>query len=536
MNSSSSSKYPKNRDLFRSQNSNQPDVFGQAANEFLNECAVLFGIGCWVFVKSLFSSYAPLVLAWLGFITWAGYYISTEAIHFQLLHWSEPSIFTYERIQPLYKIHRDYWWAGISIFFFLLPTLITIGAWSRYQRTKYKHAFESIGLKNKIGQTPKLIKKKEIDKFRVKYIFDANNIGFSSFDDKKEELEAYFQQNIESIKYGKHKGRIEITLNKQDFPNRLTYSELIKETTLPANSFYIGYSAEGNVIQSVSELPHMIIAGTTGSGKSVFFKQALMGLLESTPHIQMYLVDLKGGLEMIDFVDAPNVKVVKTLNETLELFRQIEKEMKARFAYLEKSGRKQIIPAKDKKDRIVVAVDEASVLYTSRGPHDPDKKKALEARNLADSIAKLSRAASIHLLLATQKVEDRVIPTSVTENISGRMVFRVNSFQGSNQVIGSKEAMMLPEIPGRGIWSFGTRRMTIQAPFIGEQEIKKRCLKIAEDFENEERKCFHLMVGESEASDGKKKREAAYGNTLKSENKTQSTSSESQKDGNEARS
>ena len=197
----------------------------------------------------------------------------------------------------------------------------------------------------------------------------------------------------------------------------------------------------------------------------------------------------------------PNVKVVKNLNETLILFRQVEKEMKARFTYLEKSGRKQIIPEKDKKDRIVVAVDEASVLYTSRGPHDPDKEKALEARKLADSIAKLSRAASIHLLLATQKLEDRVIPTSVTENISGRMVFRVNSFQGSNQVIGSKEALMLPEIPGRGIWSFGTRRVTIQAPFIDEKEIKKRCLKIADDFQNGERQCFNLMAGEPDKNE-----------------------------------
>ena len=301
----SHTKYPENRDLFRSQGSNKPDVLGQAANEFLQECSVLFGIGCWTLIKSLFSPYTPFTLAWLGFITWAGYYISTEAIHFQLLHDLEPSIFTYERIRPLYKIHRDYWWAGISTFVFFLPTLITIGAYARYQRTKYKQAFESIGLKNKIGQTPTLIKKKKIDKFRVKYIFDANNIGFSSFEEKKEELEAYFQQNVESIKYGKHKGRIEITLNKQDFPKRLNYSDMTKETTLPSNSFYIGYSSEGNLIQSVSELPHMIIAGTTGSGKSVFFKQALMGLLEFTPHIQMYLVDLKGGLEMIDFVDAP---------------------------------------------------------------------------------------------------------------------------------------------------------------------------------------------------------------------------------------
>ena len=502
--SNKNQKYPHNKDHFRRQhagNSAKPDEVSQAINEFLNEVIVLSFIGMWTLVKSIFSRRAPLTIAFLVGSLWGGYYISTEAIHFKLLHASYPEFFNYDRIMFLYKIHRDYYWATISFCFLLVATLI-VGWYMRSVATKYKKMFCRVGLKNSIGETPKLIKKKKIDEYRKKYIFDSSGVGLTEFEAKKERLEAYFQHNVESMRYGKHKGRIEVTLNKQDFPTKVLYSDLAKRFPLPPESFFVGESMGGVLTQSIAELPHIIIAGTTGSGKSVCAKQILMGLLESTPHLQMYLVDLKGGLEMIDFVKAPNVKVVKTMDETLDLFRQVEREMKIRFGYLEEKGKKSILPKRDKKDRIVVVVDEASVLYMSRGPHDPDKDNAIEARNLADSIAKLSRAAAIHLVLATQKVENKVIPTSVTENISGRMVFRVNSFQGSNQVIGTKAAMMLPEIPGRGIWHFGTKTLTIQAPFIDEKTIQERCQRIAENFQSKRRKCFTPMVEEVEVKKG----------------------------------
>ena len=528
MKSSNNHSYPHNKDIFGNQTASQPDVLGKAVNEFLTEIIVSSAIGVCVLIKSLFSRYAPLSLAAVGFIVWLGYYISTEALHIQFVYSLYPDFFTPERLMPFYKIHRDYYWGAFS-FAFLLIILTPLGGYMRFVATKYKDIFCKIGLSNSMGETPKLLRKERVDLSRTKYIFDTCGLGITEFENKRERLEAYFRENIESIKHGKNKSRIEIVFNKQDFPERLNYSELANSSILPPHSFFVGYSDEGVLTQSISELPHLLIAGTTGSGKSVCMKQILMGLLESTPHLQMYLVDLKGGLEMIDFKGLPNVQVVKNVSDTLKVFRCVESEMKKRFDYLEASGKKQIIPEKDEKDRIVVAVDEASILYMSRATNDPNSKSALEARSLADSIAKLSRAAAIHLILATQKVEGKVIPTSVTENISGRMVFRVNSFQGSNQVIGSKDAMMLPEIPGRGIWSFGTKRLTIQAPFIGEREIKQRCLKIAEDFQNEERKCFHLMIGKSEKNQEEKLQNIAYGNVPESESETHSVSSEAQK-------
>ena len=359
------------------------------------------------------------------------------------------------------------------------PVVLLLGFYVRGVATKYKIIFLKIGLKNNLGETPKIISRKKLDNFRTKYIFDNSCVDLSKFEEKRGEIEVSFRQNIESIKYGKHKGRTEIVLNKQDFPERVTYSKLFSSTPLPRDSFFIGYSAGGILTQSIAELPHLLIAGTTGSGKSVFLKQVLMGLLESTPHIQMYLVDLKGGLEMIDFKKSPNVRVVKTIEATLKLFQQVDAEMQTRFQMLEEKGKKQIIPKAGGKTRIVLAVDEASVLYMNRAASDPNRESVIEARALADSIAKRSRASAIHLILATQKVENRSIPTYVTENLSGRMVFRVNSLQASNQVIGSKDAMILPEIPGRGIWTFGIKKVVVQAPFIDGVTIKKRCKKMS---------------------------------------------------------
>ncbi|MBT4761941.1 MAG: hypothetical protein HOO06_09615 [Bdellovibrionaceae bacterium] len=490
----STGKYPNNKDQFKNKNTNKPDAFGEAINEFLQESIMVSAMGTWALIKSIFSRYCPLTLVSIAASVYAGYWIASEAHHIRFLHELEPNYLTYKLLMPMYKIHRNYYWAGISSLLYF-PVLIMVGLHVRSVRTKFQALFYKIGLQNGVGDTPKLIKKKRIDKYRINYIFDANGIGLSEFETKRERLESHFHQNVESIKYGKHKGRIELSLNKQDFPEKLTYLEVAKRNPLPANSFFIGHSMNGVLTQNLAELPHILIAGATGSGKSVFFKQALVGLLESTPNIQMYLIDLKSGLEMIDFVKAPNVKVVKTMEEALKLLRQVEREMKSRFKYLEKSGRKQIVPSVDRKERIVVAVDEASELYMNRSSYDPDRANAIEARKLADSIAKLSRAAAIHLMLATQKLEKQVIPTSVTENISGRMVFKANSFQGSNQMIGSKDAMMLPEIPGRGIWSYGTKKLTIQAPYIDEKIIKAKCIEIAKDFEIGRRKNFNPMIG-----------------------------------------
>ncbi len=502
------STYPYNKDKFQGKGP-KPDILGAAVTEAIQESIVVTAIGLWGLLKSFFTRKAIFSVPIVAGLVGAAYWTAKGHYHIQFIHYSDPALFTYPRLQWLLRFS---FWTHFSILcgVFIYPLVLLIGLHMRSIRTKFQRIFFNAGLTNGLGDTPKLIRTQRLDKERITYIFDANGIGISEFQAKTERMESHFKTNIESIKFAAHKGQIAITFTKQVFPDRVSYLELTTQKVLPRESFYLGQTIEGPKVQGVAELPHMLIAGTTGSGKSIFFKQAILGLLESSPHLQMYLLDLKGGLEMIDFVKAPNVKVLKTMESAVEILQLVEREMKSRFAYLEKAGRKQIVPEEDKMDRIVVAVDEASVLYMNRSKHDPDYEGSIEARRLADSISKLSRAASIHLLLATQKLDRQVIPTSVSENISGRMAFRANSLQGSLIVLGTKDAMDLPEIPGRAIWSFGTQKVIIQAPYIDEKTIKARCLEIAGLFERGKRKCFGTLLGEAESAATKRSLGSAY--------------------------
>lgn len=457
------------------QNKKKHNEFDAIVNQILDAFIVTCGYGLWELVKKPAALIVSIPASYIGC-----------KILYPLLLQNQ----FFPAIIPE-KIHF-----GLTYALLIFPLLFMLGMAKRSDSSKFNRIFKQTGLTNGAGEHPVFLKKEDLDSYRSKYTFFSRGIGPSEYEAKKERIECNFKANIESIKQPFNKANVEIIFTKQNIPEKISYEQLAKSTQLAADSMYLGVSAEGIQTQAISQLPHMLIAGTTGSGKSVFFKQALLGILESTDHLQMYLIDLKGGLEMIDFASAPNVKVIKTIHEAVTLLKYVESEMKNRFAYLEQSNKKQIHPQRDYKDRIVVAVDEASVLYMARDRNDPDYDSSLEARRLADSISKLSRAAAIHLMIATQKLDKQVIPTSVSENISGRMAFRANSLQGSMIVLGTKDAMELPEIPGRGIWSHGTKKMIIQTPFVDEKIIRQRCDEIKKQFDAGVRKLFTPMLND----------------------------------------
>src|SRR3989338_7854487 len=334
-----------------------PDAASVAITEALNDYIVISAIGFWWLLKSFFSRWAIFTIPLVAGTAYGTFYATKQGYQIYLLHQLAPDLLTYKRLSWLYRFSFAAHYT-VNMCCVFSPLLWIVGAFARSTRTKFQKIFQRIGLTNGLGDTPKLIYTRRIDKDRKMYAFDSNGLSLDEFEAKRNRIEADFKSNVESIKTGKHNGQIIVTFTKLKFPSSVLYADLAAKQVLPKESLYLGMTVEGIKTQKVAELPHMLIAGTTGSGKSVFFKQALLGLLESSPHLQMYLIDLKGGLEMIDFVEAPNVKVIKSMDHAVHLLGLIEKEMKNRFSYLENSNRKQIIPEEDKKDRIVVAVDE----------------------------------------------------------------------------------------------------------------------------------------------------------------------------------
>ena len=343
--------YPGGNDP-KSHSGSKPDAIGRMINKVLQEFVVVSSMGTWFWIKSFVSRKAAITVPLTAGLICASYWIVSHAIHLKALYQLEPRVFAPQAVNWAWR--QNFWiqYATVLCAFFS-PILLLLGGWMRSIRTKFQRIFFRARLTNGLGDTPKLIYERRLNGHRRKYVFDANGIGISEFEAKREVIESHFKTNIESIAHGKHNGQVVITFTNQKFPSKVNYLDLTSQKVLPKESFYLGMSVDGIRTQKVAELPHMLIAGTTGSGKSIFFKQALLGLLESSPHLQMYLIDLKGGLEMIDFAKAPNVQVVKSMDQAVYLLQLVEKEMKGRFAYLEQANRKQIEPEEDQKDRVV---------------------------------------------------------------------------------------------------------------------------------------------------------------------------------------
>ncbi len=381
--------------------------------------------------------------------------------------------------------------------FYLTACLFFLGLVARIKFKRFENAFQKAGIKNSLGQHPKVMKITKMSDFRSKVRVVIDGVDPGEFESKTKTLETSIRENIESVVRAQEPQYIDLYITKRRLSKKVLYSEMCELLTSPY-TFPVGESIAGPIIQDICSLPHMLGAGATGTGKSVFVKATTMGLLESSPAIQVYLLDLKRGLETAHFAACPNVVLVKEVKGAVALLRQVSAEMESRFLMLEKNGHNKLDPDRDNKDRIVVVIDEASVLYVESKVNQEEKTLSQEATEITDRIAKLSRAAGIHLVFATQKVTKETISTHIQENLEGRMCFEVNTLQGSNIVLGNGAAKDLPHIAGRGIWKVGATMIEVQTPLIEDEEIKRRCKVIAEEFESGKRKLHQEMFSPKE--------------------------------------
>lgn len=224
------------------------------------------------------------------------------------------------------------------------------------------------------------------------------------------------------------------------------------------------------VYEDLRDLPHLLVAGATDGGKSVFLNQLLCSLIKRNgpEQLQLLLIDLKGGLEFTTYFDLPHLlqdpvvergAVAATLERIIEIKNQ-------RFEKLRKGGYRKIqawnANRRDKMPYIVVVFDEIANLMRS------ELKQATE-RLLAE-VAEQGRAAGIHLILCTQVTESGVINLSIRGNITSRVVFATDE-TGSKVALGNGAASRLKSRRGRAIYRRGVDQVEVQAPFISDEQI-----------------------------------------------------------------
>jgi S-DNA-T family DNA segregation ATPase FtsK/SpoIIIE len=242
-----------------------------------------------------------------------------------------------------------------------------------------------------------------------------------------------------------------------------------KEIKLP---IALGKSISGiPIVGDLSAMPHLLIAGTTGSGKSVCINTIILSLLyKYTPEkCNLILIDPKM-LELSTYEGIPHLlcPVITEAKKATSALGWAVKEMENRYKLMTNVGVKNIdgYNSKHKKHMpyIVVIVDEMSDLMLIAGK---------EIENYIQRLSQMARAAGIHIIMATQRPSVDVITGTIKANFPTRISFQVSSKIDSRTILGEQGA---EQLLGKGdmlFMSSANRIIRIHGPYVSESEIEK---------------------------------------------------------------
>ena len=225
------------------------------------------------------------------------------------------------------------------------------------------------------------------------------------------------------------------------------------------------------VVGDLASMPHLLIAGTTGSGKSVCINTIILSLLyRHTPDkCKFILIDPKM-LELSTYEGIPHLlcPVITEAKKAASVLGWVVKEMENRYKLMTKEGVRNIDGYNAKHSLampyIVVVVDEMSDLMMIAGK---------EIENYIQKLSQMARAAGIHIIMATQRPSVDVITGTIKANFPTRISFQVTSKIDSRTILGEQGA---EQLLGKGdmlYMSSANRVVRTHAPFVSENEIEK---------------------------------------------------------------
>jgi len=310
----------------------------------------------------------------------------------------------------------------------------------------------SLALGTRVGQLIKLerdiARDLGLSSIRIVDRKNSPNIGIEV--PNKDRLPLYFKETV------------------QDLPEKMDIPVVFGEDTYGEN-----------IVRDLTKMPHLLVAGQTGSGKSVFLNTLISTILatKKPEDVQLLLVDPKGN-EFMSYDDVPHLlePVATCLEDAREILSFAIKEMGDRFDLLKEEKCRKLSDynekTQDKLPYIVLVVDEFADLMLAGTP-----KERKEIEDMIVRVAQKARAVGIHLVLATQKPIAKVMTTLIKSNMPARVSFRVPSWNDSKVILDEKGA---ENLIGQGDMLFcdplaideADRMKRIQAPWIPDEDIE----------------------------------------------------------------
>jgi len=281
-----------------------------------------------------------------------------------------------------------------------------------------------------------------------------------------------------------------------EVPNQVRAPVRLKELIQDANfqnspsrlAFVLGKDVSGDsTFADLARMPHLLVAGSTGTGKTVFLNSLIISLLyRNSPDILKFVLIDPKRVEFPIYAGIPHLLVPAICNngKAVNVLKWLIEEMERRFDVFSKSKAKDINTYNELVFNgmaepipyIVLVIDELADLMAAKGR---------EVEALIVRLAQMSRAVGIHLVVATQRPSVEVITGLIKANITSRIAFQVASQVDSRTIFDMAGA---EKLLGRGDMLFTSAEVSkpkrVQAPLVTEKEIKKVVKFIRSEFDS----------------------------------------------------
>ncbi|GAF63629.1 cell division protein FtsK [Bacillus sp. TS-2] len=353
----------------------------------------------------------------------------------------------------------------------------------RSDRWKIERIFMNSGLmiKEKRGEQTyikkcKLHRKSKFDQY-VEYVYRIPlGLSFNDFDKSMHKI----QDGLNNKKNGLQKeiemdydGMLRIRVFDTPMLDMVPYEPITKNWMIP-----IGVSRTEVIKHDFEKIPHLVVAGTTRYGKTVFLKMAITTLIMNKPdQTELLLIDLKGGLAFNRFSKLRQVKsVASNTIDALESLQVIEGAIKSRIQIFKQKGYEDITEAESigmKLPRVFIIVDEAAEL-SSQGIKDKEEKKVRAAcEKILSYIARVAGGVGYRIIYCTQYPTADTLPRQIKQNADAKLCFRLQTQRASEVVLDEGGAEDLPYIRGRAIYQTD-RKYIVQVPYMSNDYIAEQ--------------------------------------------------------------
>ena len=333
--------------------------------------------------------------------------------------------------------------------------LMLIFPFSDLHRLSTLYNFSTIGFNNNAGACPWLVSRSIADGVTT-YIFQCRGLPLDCWNERKKDLESAFDCHILSINYADGSDNL---FEIQMFPARGALPTKISAPQFSSEDFVVklGVSFAGEYCINFNSLPHMLIAGATGGGKTILCRWIIYQLVNKDALV--YLIDQKGYVDYRDLRE--DCRCLDSNEKILDSLQSVVDEISQRMELCRLAGVSKIydynqLPGVEPQPPIFVIIDEANCLLDPTGKGKSEKDFISQVVQHLLTITRLGRAADVHLICICQRSDVNSIPGALKANLEVRVTSHCADKESSMTILGNGDAANLPKIPGRFLSSDGT--------------------------------------------------------------------------------